>query len=69
MDDVDPRTLVGLTKDEVRARFGQPSPTLGLSTTWRYSTTGGLVTLVFMGTVANEVVTEVQTPQYVFPRR
>ena len=68
MDDVDPRTLVGLTMDEVTVRYGQPSTNLG--SRWGYSTRGGLVTLVFEGTGANgQVVAEVQTPQYVFPRR
>ena len=62
MDDVDPRTLVGLTMDEVTVRFGQPSTNLG--SRWGYSTRGGLVTLVFEGTGANgQVVAEVQTPQ------
>lgn len=68
LGDVDPRTLVGLTMDEVTVRIGQPLRNLG--STWRYATSGGLVTLMFEGTRANgQVVTEVQTPEHIFPRR
>jgi len=69
LGDVDPLSLVGLTMDEVTVRVGQPSRNLG--TTWRYSTRGGWVTLVFEGTGANrrQVVAQVRTPQGVFPRR
>ena len=65
MDDIDPRTLLGLSMEQVRNRVG--SPRTGDDTIWTYQTAKGQVTLTFAtpadGSPGDALVTRVQSPQ------
>ena len=68
MENVDPRTLVGLSMEQVREKVGSPLRDEGA--TWTYRTANGLVTLTFEDTTADgssPVVSSVRTPRYEFP--
>ena len=64
MDDIDPRTLLGLSMEQVRSRVGAPEH--GDVTTWTYQSAKGTVTLTFGDTSADGSpgsVTRVESPQ------
>ena len=65
MDDVDPRTLLGLSMEQVRNRVG--SPQTGDDTVWTYQSAKGTVTLTFAtpddGSPGDALVTRVESPQ------
>ncbi len=65
MEDIDPRTLLGLSMEQVRNRVGTPE--VGDDTTWTYQTRGGRVTLTFEslpdGSPADARVSRVESPQ------